>query len=249
MRSFVCPILANIVLLGLVAGCMSQNLKPDSGKLQWHAIQYEQGSWKPNKRSEPEDLKRAMRFFGPTTNHWAKTLLPTYERLLSRIHEPSLFMARTNIAAREYRLLYLPAWSSPVVIRIHQSLHGSSLRIHAWSQPNSAGDRFGPFVAEKRCDDLLWKQLTEQLRALGFWERTSHRDEPEGLDGYRFVLEGLDRGTYHLVDRYGADDPEFEEICLALLKQAPVEAKRYFWAIDDATQEELAAKRASEANE
>ena len=97
-------------------------------------------------------------------------------------------------------------------------------------------------MAEAHDSEERWNALEEDLNTNGFWERVSHRDMPEGVDGSRFFLEALNHGKYHMVDRYVTDDPEFELICLRLLKEAPVKKGKFFWEIDQATSETFTNK-------
>ena len=50
-------------------------------------------------------------------------------------------------------------------------------------------------MAEQLRGRRNWEKFTKELEASKFWERPSHRDEPEGKDGCRFVLEALDLGA------------------------------------------------------
>ena len=97
-------------------------------------------------------------------------------------------------------------------------------------------------MAEANDNELGWNTLEEDLKTGGFWERVSHRDLPEGVDGSRFFLEAVTHGKYHMVDRFGGDDPEFDRICLRILMKAPVRHGNYFWEIDQATAEAFTNK-------
>jgi len=41
------------------------------------------------------------------------------------------------------------------------------------------------------------------------------------MHGYRLVLEALEGGKYHMVDRWCNDDPPFEKPCLGLRGMVP----------------------------
>jgi len=235
--------LASIIIVGVTVACRSRP-EPEHGsedfirQLQfdnWQWVQYEGGAWNPNKR-DTADIERAAQFFSPTSNRWAQILLPGYESVLHRIHEPSLFMERTNVLTEEYRLFYRASWMPPVILRFYRNSNGPVLRVYAWSRDSGPGKE-GPFMAEANDSEQGWNALEEDLKTGFFWERVSHRDKPEGFDGSRFFLEAVNHGKYHMVDRFGGDDPEFDRICLRVLKKAPVRHGKYFWEIDQPTAE------------
>ena len=232
-----------------LAGASEQGL-PTKGPLTsasaWRSVHYEPYAWDPNKRWEESDVERAARFFGPPSNGWAKILLPYYEGLLTRIHEPSSFAQRTNASAREYRLLYLPSWSPPIVLRFYLGPYGPTLRMYAWTRPDAPYANEPPFMAEQLRSQRDWENFTKEVEASKFWQRASHREEPEGKDGCRFVLEALDRGRHHIVDRFGSDDDGFEKLCAGLLDWAPVEKGKYFLQLQNVLAKSLAQERRRE---
>jgi hypothetical protein len=167
-------------------------------------------------------------------------LLPYYEGLLTRIREPSCFAQCTNTSAQEYRLLYLPSWSPPLVLRFYLGPYGPTLRIYAWARSDAPYAKEPPFKGEQLRSKRDWEKFTKELEGSKFWQRPPHREMPEGKDGCRFVLEALDRGRYHIVDRFGGDDEAFEKLCTQLLDWAPVENGKYFIQLERRLAESLA---------
>jgi hypothetical protein len=182
----------------------------------WQAIAFDRGAYYSVSTPDAAAVERAALFFGPPTNGWARVLLPNYHRFLTAIHEPSLFAGHTNGTAHEYRLLFLPARSHPQVVRLYVTRGKQVLRVYFWAQPDTPTAPDELYVTETACAPGQWTDFTNEVRACGFWELPSHRDEPEGMHGYRLVLEALEGGKYHMVDRWCNDDPPFEKLCLGL---------------------------------
>jgi hypothetical protein len=239
---------ALIVFQVVEAACASEQRGMTKGSLDsasvWQSVRYDQFTWDPNKMPDASDFARAARFFGPSTNSWGKINLALYEGLFTRIHEPSLFVQRTNTSAQEYRLLYWPSWSPPLILRFYRGREGAVLRIYAWTRPKAPYATEPPFMAEQLRPQRDWEKFIKEFQASKFWERPSYRDMPEGKDGHRVVLEALDHGRYHIVDRFGSDDEEFERLCDVLLDWAPLQlGDKYFLQLDQRIGDSLARKR------
>jgi len=220
-----------LALLATVAGCASERPAPTKESTRapgvWHEVHYDQGYWDPNKNADVSDLQRTAHFFGRPVVGWEQFCVPYYHELLCRVHEPSLFQQRTNGLGQQYRLLYLPSWSPPLILRFHREQAQAKLQFYAWAGPSGPGGE-EPFTTTIPCSDRQWSAFLRQLQSHRFWELSSPRDMPQIKDGCRVVLEGLDHGRYQMVHNHYGEDADLDAICMALLDWVPVEPGKYY---------------------
>jgi len=237
---------AVLALLITVVGCASEQQAPrgESAKASdvWHVVHYDQGYWDPNKTADASDQERTAQFFGRPVIGWEQFCVPYYQELLSRLHEPSLFQQRTNGLAQEYRLLYLPSWSPPLVLRFYRDQKQTKMKFYAWAGPNAPGGE-EPFMTTIRCSDQQWSAFLKQLQSQRFWELSSPRDMPQIKDGCRLVLEVLDHGRYRMVHNHEGEDAHLEAICMTLLDWVPVERGNYSLQLRQKLAQMLAQQR------
>jgi hypothetical protein len=234
-----------MALLVTGAGCASEQHVSREGTRTtnvWHTVHYDEGHWDPNKIADPSDLERTAQFFGEPVTGWEKFCVPYYRELLSHVHEPSLFQQRTNGVTRQYRLLYLPSWSPPLILRFYRDQTQTKLAFYAWAKPNAPGGE-EPFMTTIACSDRQWSTFLKQLETHRFWELPSPRDMPQIKDGCRLVLEGLDHGRYHMVHNHAGEDTHLEAICMTLLDWVPVERGKYFLQLQQNLADSLLLQR------
>ena len=158
---------------------------------------------------------------------WEQFCVPYYHELLNRVHEPSLFQQRTNGLAQQYRLLYLPSWSSPLILRFRRDQALAKLQFYAWAGPHGPGGE-EPFTTTIPCSDRQWSAFLKQLQSHRFWELSSPSEMPQIKDGCWLVLEGLDHGRYHMVHNHYSEDADLDAICMVLLDWLPIEPGEHF---------------------
>ena len=66
------------------------------------------------------------------------------------------------------------------------------------------------------------KALLFAIQNLQFWEIPTI-EKHMGLDGAQWVLEGLRKGRYHIVDRWCPGKGLYRETCLHFLELSPLE--------------------------
>jgi len=72
--------------------------------------------------------------------------------------------------------------------------------------------------------ELAKAQVEQFLVLLGktaFWSAPSE-DGAGGDDGAQWVLEGVESGRYHIVDRWSPKNGDFEKLCLFMLEQSEI---------------------------
>jgi len=215
----------HIAFLGTMFANMvcGNEVEPSFPAHQWSPIQL---STIPSERVTETN---AEAYFGPPYNFLAKGTLPMYLPTLVTLQEPSLYVGRTNATLREYRFTYLPSWHAPFVLRLTQTTNGPVLIMKAWSNASNSYWSRPPFVTAIPLTANQWDFFTSQISTNSFWEMKPYPEMPEVLDGAGWLLEALDHGRYHLVDRNtpcegdsrGLED--FRRLCLILLNWAPVE--------------------------
>ncbi|MBU0813242.1 MAG: hypothetical protein KKH69_16815 [Gammaproteobacteria bacterium] len=123
-----------------------------------------------------------------------------YSTPLARAGEPSLSCGHST-DAQSYRLLWLNSQGHPVAIRIRRT--GDVVMLYAFQLSGwgttDAGSLTG--YTHKRLDNGDWQRLQTALKNAEFW-RLPTSGNLYGSHGGQWVIEGNDRGRYHLVDRW-----------------------------------------------
>jgi hypothetical protein len=110
-----------------------------------------------------------------------------------------------------YRLLYLPTFREPLVVRVTEATH--SWRVVCKRSDGLGGYFTGQLVGsgERSLSRAEVKQFRRRLDRVGFWEMPSF-DGVFGLDGTRCVIEGMSAGRYHVVDRWSPCGTPYAEL-------------------------------------
>ncbi len=140
------------------------------------------------------------------TNQW-------YSKHLRALREPSLWEAsQLDLTAEAYRFLYLRSFHHPISVRLVVAPDKTATLVS--KETNGKGGYEPGRLIRDRTIHLSQIQTESFLTALtefSFWSLPTLL-EAEGiqLDGARWILEGVNEGRYHVVDRWSpdrADDP------------------------------------------
>jgi hypothetical protein len=122
-----------------------------------------------------------------------------------------------------YRLLHLPTFSAPSMVRLTEGVDG-------WRVVCKRSDGWGGYaagelvaVAEHDLTVLEVQQFLNKFDQCGFWDLPSY-EKCDSCDGTQAVVEGVNRGRYHVVDRWsprGTPYAELVEYLLALGRFQP----------------------------
>ena len=132
-----------------------------------------------------------------------------YGRCLGRMNEPRLPELVKDTNAEVYRLMILPTWGNAIVVRVQR--HGEFYRLSGRRLDGQAGYEVGKLVESKdielNSDDS--KALGILIQNLNFF-KLPHDDNVVGNDGDEWIIEGVFRGKYHLIQRWSAseDNPD-----------------------------------------
>lgn len=148
--------------------------------------------------------------FGPRTHDFVERW---YSRHLTVMGEPSLYAMRGH-GRHAVRLLRLPTWGAPVAIRVEE--HGGSISLTRRTLSGQGGYDPGQLASETtrtlRHED--WQAIERSLRDARVFELPSVGEL--GMDGTQWILEVVDGGRYHVVDRWTMEgtpsEPELQRI-------------------------------------
>jgi len=134
-----------------------------------------------------------------------------YSKHLSAMKEPLMFNKTQNKII--YRFLWLRTFNNPVAIRIEKQLDTYNL---TWKLCDGAGGYDpGKLVVNKTksIDKETWGNFITLLNKSGFWNLNTNEVDIQCEDGAQWILEGVDRRRYHVVDRNTPLGGSFYDCC------------------------------------
>lgn len=143
-------------------------------------------------------------------------VLTWYSRQLKGLEEPSLWaLSRNDKHTVVYRFLWLRTFHHPVAIRAIIAPDGTGELITRVG--GGAGGYDPGRLIENQTEKLSAiqvKDLIEQVRSAKFWELpTEEKRASFGFDGARWILEGIQDGNYHIVDRWSPKNGAYHALC------------------------------------
>jgi hypothetical protein len=148
-----------------------------------------------------------------------------YAKHLRAMHEPSLSEASKDNSLIAYRFLWLRTFDSPIAIRLTTRVDGTGTL--TGKMTNGKGGYAAGNLTLNDTHELTKAQVAEflgLLRKAAFWSAPSE-DGPEGNDGAQWILEGVENGRYHIVDRWSPEKSDFEQLCLFMMEQSKIRMK------------------------
>jgi hypothetical protein len=147
-----------------------------------------------------------------------------YSSYLAAMDEPSLFGAARNGGVTMYRFLLV--WNARALsVRVLVNPEGNGLLygklvIQHSDKPNVSFAKESVPVGKEQVQQFL--ALVKQA---DFWSMTTAETATKGsyhVDGAQWILEGVDDGTYHVVDRWSPQDTDYKRICSDPMELSPV---------------------------
>jgi hypothetical protein len=153
-----------------------------------------------------------------------------YAKHLRSMHEPSLSEASKDNSLVEYRFLWLRTFHSPISIRL--TIRVDETGTLTGKMTNGKGGYNAGNLTFNETHELTKAQVAGflgLLRKAAFWSAPSE-DGAGGNDGAQWVLEGVEKGRYHIVDRWSPEKSDFQQLCLFMFEQSKikVEAKEIY---------------------
>ena len=173
-------------------------------------------------------------FFPPAAFHGDERhndfIVQWYAKHLVTMAEPSLWVLSEDHSVHAYRFLWLRTFHQPVTVRLDVSSDGAGL-LTAKVTDGRGGYESGKIVFDETTP-LLADQVNgflAQTERLQFWSLPT-RDEGKGvgLDGAQWIMEGVQNGRYHLLDRHSPSDEKFRETALTLTRLANVIIRKIY---------------------
>ena len=133
-----------------------------------------------------------------------------FGKSLQRMHEPRLRGFAKDVNADVYRIMMLPSWGNPIVVRVER--HGELYSLSARRLDGNGGYDPGKLIEVKdielSADDS--KFVAVLIQNLNFFQLPTD-DDVIGTDGDTWIFEGVSRGKYHVAVRWCADCNEPEK--------------------------------------
>jgi hypothetical protein len=170
-------------------------------------------------------MSAAQQYFPPGVFDSDSKKDQSYSRHLRALQEPSLWKeSLSNKNARVYRFLWLRSFHHPISARLEVKPDGSSVLFYKVC--NGTGG-YGPGKLARTKTLHIAKPMTDDmadfLREAGFWDLPPiEQVAPDvvRVDGAQWILEGVENGRYHVVDRWSPDGI-YKELCLQLAMVLP----------------------------
>jgi hypothetical protein len=126
-----------------------------------------------------------------------------YSNVLERMNEPRLPEVAKDVSADVNRVMILPTWGNPIVVRVEK--HGELYSLHARRLDGQAGYDPSKLVESKdvelNVDDS--RTVGVLIQNLKFFALPTD-DSVRGFDGDQWIIEGVSHGKYHFAQRWCA---------------------------------------------
>lgn len=141
-----------------------------------------------------------------------------YAKQLTALKEASIYELRKDSQTTVFRFLCIRTFQPPFVIRVEKKADGGGSLF--FKQSDGQGGYQTGKVAENQTVKLSKAQMSELEAKFnsGFFEMKNRGKNRGGLEGSRWLIEGLQNGKYHLVDRYSPGWGSFRNLGMNLIK-------------------------------
>jgi len=147
--------------------------------------------------------------------------------ILDRFHEMP-FEELPACVDESYRLVWIPSFHAPISIRIWRSREKQF--IVTKQLDGRGGYGMGQLVFQElhSLSDDQWNEFMRLLRQSGYWDMPSVDNSPPPNDGAAWVIEGVQNGKRHQVNRR-SPSTDFRAACIYLVKLSGLktEIERY----------------------
>lgn len=148
------------------------------------------------------------RYFPPKTfgkGQWAESEASIYSFMLKKLEEPALFTTDQKPPSEAYRFLWLRTFHNPIAVRMEVQPDGSSVLTIKVADGHAGFPRTVTKLIQSTTRSLSRQQTDDfrsQVQMLGFWKALTHDNGgPAATDCDGWILEGIEKGNYHVVAR------------------------------------------------
>ena len=141
-----------------------------------------------------------------------------YSTQLKALEEPSLWDLSQKSKQDVYRFMYLRSFHHPISVRIEIQSDGSSTLVVKIA--DGAGGFAPGKLIENRTEHIpkaRTKFFLEEIDELKYWKLPLRDQSQDGTDGSQWVLEGIRRGQYKIVDRWSPESGPIRKLGLDLM--------------------------------
>jgi hypothetical protein len=145
-----------------------------------------------------------------------------YSKHLRAMTEPSLSEASRDKTLVTYRFLWLRTFHQPIAIRLAIRLDGTGFLT---GKVTSGKGGYEPGTLFQNSSVEVPKPQVQQflglLQKTAFWTMQAE-EMSNGDDGAEWILEGVQAGNYHVVERWSPEKDDYSRVCLYLLELSKI---------------------------
>lgn len=138
----------------------------------------------------------------------ATFVLGWYSGQLYALKEPLVFNQTDKTI---FRFTWLRTFHKPVAIRLEKTDNSYTLY---WKQTSGAGG-YDPgdltINSSKQLTKEQWDKFISLLQSTDFWNMPTKSNDDMGTDGSQWIIEGMENGKYHVVDRWTPRKNNFQK--------------------------------------
>lgn len=126
-----------------------------------------------------------------------------FGKFLARMNEPRLPELTKDPNVEAYRIVILPTWGNPILVRAEK--HGTTYALSGHRLDGQAGFELGKLVEAKNLELSAEDshRLEQLIQSVGLFQLPTD-DGVSGFDGDVWFLEGVSQGQYHVIQRWCA---------------------------------------------
>ena len=148
--------------------------------------------------------------------------LTWYNRQLFALKEPLVF---NQTDKQIYRFTWLRSFHNPVAIRLEKNNNSFTLY---WKVTSGAGGyKPGELTvnSSKQLTKKEWDSFIDLLQLTDFWNMPTKSKDEIGTDGSQWIIEGMENGKYHIVDRWTPSNNSFSKCGKYLIELTDLKIK------------------------
>lgn len=147
-----------------------------------------------------------------------------YSKHLKAMNEPS-FLSVPDEVNETYRFLWLRSFHHPIAVRVWRIGEQRCLTVKELDGEGGYEPGKITFNQSRELSEDEWVTFSVKLHHANFWELTTLGDDVVGVDGARWIVEGVKDNKYHIVDRWSPEYENYRSACLYLLKISGLKIK------------------------
>ncbi len=152
-----------------------------------------------------------------------------YSPYLYAMKEPILYKISDN-NIEIYRFTWLRSFHKPVCIRVIKS--NNIMKIYIKVLSNERGFKPAKLIVSSQSNLTTseWAKIIYHTKKSNFWNYKPEDpfENEDNLDGAQWIMEGLRKGHYHLLDNWSPKKGAYRDMCLYFLKLSKLKIKKIY---------------------